>query len=255
MSQTEGTSTQRPRIRPRSRELKKTGLAMLRSCQCFEEVDRRVRLGWGSPELAKFIRDENGECTGVSEAYVRRLVDKHRKSLPPAELSLTSTNTKVVRNASRKLSNGLNELTELERIYNIQMRRIDIGFQNEQAMNLLIPSTGREVFYAMKILKQSADLKASLGLTKKHLGTVEVTGHRAAEIGDRYRNDGIGAVIADPDSRRKLLNLTNRLLAMGAGDIDAVFVGVSAAAPEADAIDRDNVIDIESTDGLPVDGE
>ena len=56
MSQTERT-LDRPRIRPRSRELKKTGLAKLRNCRCFEEVDRRLRLGWGSLELAKFIRE------------------------------------------------------------------------------------------------------------------------------------------------------------------------------------------------------
>jgi hypothetical protein len=245
MSQTEDSPERRPRIRPRSRETKKTGLAKLRSCRCFDEVDRRLRLGWGSLELAKFIRDENGECTDISEAYVRKLVDQHRQAIPPAELSLTSTNTKVIRNASKKMSNGLNELAELEKLYDIQKSRIEIDFTNEQTIKKLFAGTGREIFYAMKILKQSADLKATLGLTKKHLGTVEVTGHRAAEIGDRYGNEAIGSVVADPDSRRKLLSLTDRLLAMGGDDLDAVFVGVSRAVPPRDPDIPDNVIDVE----------
>lgn len=245
MSSTEGTPTERPRIRPKSRELKRTGLAMLRSCQCFEEVDRRLRLGWGSPELAKFIREEHGECTGISEAYLRKLIDKHRRSLAPTDLSPTLAHATVIKNATKKMSNGLNELAELEKLYTLQMKRIDISFTNEQNMKLLLPSTGREVFYAMKIIKQSADLKASLGLTKKHLGTVEVTGHRAAEIGDRYGNEAIGSVISDPDSRRKLLSLTDRLLAMGAGDIDAVFVGMSSRQKVGDSIDPDSIIDVE----------
>ena len=244
MSHTEDTPERRPRIRPRSRELKKTGLAKLRSCRCFEEVDRRLRLGWGSLELAKFIRDENGECDDISEAYVRKLIDQHRQSIPPADLSLTSTNTKVIQNASKKMSNGLNELAELEKLYDIQKSRIDIDFTNEQTIKKLFAGTGREIFYAVKILKQSADLKASLGLTKKHLGTVEVTGHRAAEIGDRYGNDAIGSVVSDPDSRRKLLNLTDRLLAMGGDDIDAVFVGVASKTSVAETIEPDGIIDI-----------
>ena len=229
MPESEDTSVPRPRIRPRSRELKKTGLAKLRSCKCFDEVDRRLRLGWGSPELAKFIRDENDECKDISEAYVRKLVDQHRKSIPPIELSLTSSNTVVIQNAAKKMSNGINELAELEKLYNIQFKRIELGVTNEESIGMIIPATGREVFYAMKILKQSADLKSELGLTKKHLGTVELTGHRAAEIGDRYGNEGIGSVVSDPDSRRKLLSLTNRLLGLGSESMDAVFAGIGVA--------------------------
>ncbi len=252
MPKAKDSSKRRPRIRPKSRELKKTGLAKLRNCRCFEEVDRRLRLGWSSMELTKFVRDENGECTDITEAYVRKLIDQHRLSIPPADLSLTSTNAKVVKNAAQKMSNGLSELAELEKLYDIQKSRIDISFTNEQGMQMLLPSTGREVFYAMKILKQSADLKASLGLTKMHLGTVEVTGHRAAEIGDRYGSDAIGGVIADPDSRRKLLNLTDRLLAMGGDDLDAIFVGMTKASP---VIPPGDIIDVTPVDETELSGE
>lgn len=228
--------SRRPPLRPVSREHRKA--AALKDCRCFEEVERRLRMGWSSKELANFIQKEEGELANLSERYVRKMIDEHRKSIPPAELALTTQNTNVAMQANKRLSNGLNELEELESLYKKQKRRIEIEMKNEENINKLLPQTGREIFYAMKILKQSADLKMDLGIAKRQLGEVAVTGAAAVQISARH-GDEIGQVMSDPDSRRKVLGMVHLLTGLGAkGALD----------PDQFAEDAKDIIDVPVTE-------
>ena len=205
----------KPRLAAVSRD-QPGGLSNIKKMKCFEEFDRRVRLGWTTPALIKMIQVEQGECSDISPVYLKKLVDEYRSKIPPVELSMASSGSLASRIATRKVVEGVNELDELEKLYAIQMRRINIDFENEQKINKLFNTTGKEVFVAMKILRQSAELKMDLGLVKRQLGTMEVTGQIAAEVGERYGKDSIGKVIADPESRRKVLGLAERLFQLGA---------------------------------------
>lgn len=235
--------TRRPRIRPVSRETSGP-FSKLRGAKCFAEIDRRMRMGWSTTDLARAIQDEYGELKEVSFGYLKKLIDQYRLSIPPAELSMASPNSTVSRNATRKVVDGINELEELEKLYRLQISRIDIDVKNEQKIQKLFKDTGREVFVAMKILNQSAQLKMDLGLTKRQLGTMEVNGQLAAEVGERYGKDAIGKVIADPDSRRKVLGLAERMLALvGKANIDAIET--LGKAMETSTNDKE-VIEVES---------
>jgi hypothetical protein len=220
-------TTRKPPIQPVSRERKKA--AALKECRCFEEVERRLRMGHSSAKLVKFIQEDSGELTHLSPGYIRKMIDEHRKTIPPVDLALTSKNTAVLSAANRKIANGLNELEELEVLYTKQKRRIEIEMGNEEKINKLLPQTGREIFYAMKILKQSADLKMDLGIAKRQLGEVSVTGHASVQIGERY-HDGIGGVMSNPDSRRKVLGMVQTLAALSEkANMDVADVINSAA--------------------------
>lgn len=217
-------SPNKPRIRPVSR-ITSSPLARLRAAKCFAEIDRRVRLGWSAPDLAHAVHDEFNELKDLSVKHVRTLIDRYRKSIPVAELSMMSSNSLVSRTATLKLANGLNELAELERLFSIQSDRIDMSVANEKKIGILLDKTGSEIFVAAKLLKQSTDLKMDLGLVKRQLGAVEVTGQMAAEIGERYKEDGVGKVIADPSARRKVISLAEKLMALTErAGIDAVQI-------------------------------
>ena len=243
--ETDKKDDRRPKIRPISRDTVSM-YSKLKSCRCFPEIDRRLRLGWSTADLVKVIREEQDECTDLSEKYVAKMIDSYRASIPPAELSMTSANSLVARNATKKVAEGINELAELEKLYKIQLDRIEMGVSNEQKIGMLMQQSGKEVFVAMKILKQSADLKMDLGLVKRQLGTMEVTGQLAAEATERYGNESIGRVIADPDSRRKVLNLAHRLMSIGAeASIDAVALLGAASDAEPAPVEAKRLIDIE----------
>ena len=201
-------------------------------------------MGWASTDLTKFVQEENEELTHLSAGYVKSMIDKYRNSIPPAELLLTVQNNAVVsRNATMKISNGLEELAELNKLYDLQMERINIDVTSEKKVGKLFKETGREIFYAMKILKQSSDLKMDLGIAKRQLGEVSINGQAAVQIGDRY-NDGIGKVMADPDRRRKVLGMVETLMALTA----KASIDVAEIVRNAGEFVGDDVIDVESKD-------
>lgn len=237
-------SDRKPTVRPVSRDPNAgKGMSALRGCNCIEEVDRRLRMGWSSADVVRMIQDEYKELNHLSTSYVKKMVDLYRKEIPPSELALTTTNTKVAGRARRAVNNGLDELHELERLYHLQMKRVEIDVGNEEKINKLFPTTGREIFVAMKLLKQSADLKMDLGLLKRQLGEVSVVGENAAEISSRYNDETVGQVLTDPDSRRKVFGMVNTLLRLGGkADIDAAELIDSAAS---------QIIDVPAEEEVP----
>ena len=225
-------SFRRPHIKAVSREDPPKGLEALKACRCFPEVERRTRLGWASIDLARMIQDEYGELGHLAEKYVGKLVDMFRKEIPPAELAVTSRNSTIARNAQKKLATGLNELEELEKLYEMQMARIYIDVETEKKINKLFPTTGREVFVAMKLLKQSSDLKGELGIYKKQLGTMEITAQGAIDVGRRYSSEAIGRVMTDAESRRKVMGMVDTLMKLGGrATLDAVYNETDGPAP------------------------
>jgi hypothetical protein len=197
-------------------------------------------MGWSSADLQKFIQEESHELASLSANYVRKMIDEYRKSIPPAELLLTTQSTAVAMNSAARMANGLEELEKLQQLYDLQMERIKIDVETEKKINKLFPSTGREIFYAMKILNQSSQLKMDLGIAKRQLGEVSVNGSAAIAIGARHNDESVGKVMADPDSRRKVLGMVEALMTIGQkANIDAAEIVNSATRFAAE-----DVIDI-----------
>lgn len=240
----------KPRIKPVSR-ITQSKYARLKNSSFFPEIDRRLRLGWGPNDLARAIHEEFNEFRDTSVKYLVKLITRYRDSIPTAELAVGFPST-VIKRATDTMTKGLNELDEIERLYQIQMDRIEIDYGNEKNINKLLPNTGNEIAVAMKLLNQSANLKMDLGLIKRQVGAVEVNGQLAAEVTDRYKNDTVGKIISDPDARKKVLNIAERLLAIGAK------VGMDAASmvnKSRDPIENDgNVIDIDVDQPVLSDG-
>jgi hypothetical protein len=224
--------TRRVPLKPISREIKKAA-TMLQECRCFDEVKRRLRLGWSANKLATFIQEENKELTEVTHGYVVNMVN----AIPPAELLLTTQSTSVAMSSAQKVSNGMEEIEKLNELYELQMSRINIDVAHEKNLNKLFSSTGREIFYAMKILKQTSDLKMDLGLAKRQLGEMSVNGTSTVQLGERY-TEGVAKVLTDPDSRRKVLGMVESLMALGAkASIDATEIVRNASSYKSDIID------------------
>lgn len=236
---TDSDSTRKPTVRPVSRETTSI-YSRLRQARCFHEIDRRLRLGWSSIDCANAIQNEFNELKETSVKYIKKLLDRYRSQIPPAELSVSSANPVVSRLATRRVANGLDELAEIERLYSLQMARIDIDYNNEVTASKLLDTTAAEMQVAMKLLKISADLKMDLGLVKRQMGSVEITGQLAADVTARYGQDSVGKIIADPDARKKILGMAEKLLMIGArAGVDAVTMvnNISNSPPEKEPID------------------
>jgi len=201
------------RMRPQSRE---PGQGRIRKLTCFDEVYGRILEGWPLSEVARFIQDVKKEATDLTRGSLMQSLQDFRGTIPPAEL-LKKRLTPVFVDAAKEVEEGLDELREIEKLYKLQMRRIDIDVQNEKNIKKLLPTTGQEVRIAREILSTYADLKMDLGLSKRHLGHMDVDARVMADVALRYNKTEVQTVLSDPQSRKKVLSLVERLMSKSAG--------------------------------------
>lgn len=249
-------SERRPTIRPESREAEGR-FKKLKLLKSFAEVERRLRMGWSAPACAKMVQEEFNEYTDITRDSLCTIISEFASTIPPAEMGL-AVGSPAYKRAAKKLNEGLDELDEIEKLYRMQMARLDIDIATEQKIKKLFPTTKNEVFIAMKLLNLSAQLKMDLGLVKRQLGTMEVNGQIAAEATERYGRDSVGKVLADPDSRRKVLQLAEKFAAFttkaGVDTIDIGAIFMSARAADQPAAPGREVIDgtvVEPDPALP----
>lgn len=238
------------RVRPVSREPR---FQKIRSLRCFHEVHRRLVDGWSTDRVATFIQQEAKEYLDVRHESLRVMLGEYRQTIPPHERAAPILPSQA--RVAEAVKDGLDELRELEQLYAMQMERIKIDFQNENTIKKLMPSMTQEMRAAREILSDIAQIKMDLGLNKRHLGTVDVDAQVTA-VAASY-SPGVGKVIGNPESRRKLLGIAERFVALTEGSLsvkddeeeDGELVAVSDDDDEAEAPESE-VLEAEG-DGAP----
>jgi hypothetical protein len=195
------------RLRPVDRGQK---FVKLRALKCFDEVHQRILEGYQIADLARYIQDECNEYTDVELPSLQAVLQEYRESFPPAEL-IQKRLPRAFGRAKERVEAGLDELQELEDLYRVQRARLQIDFGTEKKINKLLPSMTQEMRAAREILKTIADLKMDLGLSKRHIGSVDVNAHLLAGIEERRTTPEVAAVLQHPEKRRRLLALAGML--------------------------------------------
>lgn len=204
-------------VKPKSRA---TRYEKLRSLKCYGEVYKRVCAGWPATQLARFIQEERNELTKDSRKGLEHLIRDWRGTLPPGDL-VAKRFPDVFDDAKEALEYGLDELSELEELYRIQMHRIGIDFNTETKINKLMPSMTSEIREARQILESIAELKMDLGVHQRapeeHSVSVEgeVNARLTADL-DKYP-EGVRAVLENPESRRRVQGIVGRILQLDDG--------------------------------------
>lgn len=221
-------------LRPRLRPARPTRFVRLRGLNCFDEVRKRIIAGWAAGAIAKFIQEDAKEYDDVARESLTTMVSEFREAMPPAEL-LAIRMPQAVAKAEEKLEKGIDELEELQKLYLMQMERIEIDRGSERKINKLFKSMNAEMLTAQKILRTRAELKMDLGLNKRHLGELGLEGHLTADLTARYGREDVGRVMNDAASRRRVLNVAERLMRMreeSAKEIEGEIVDVTPEKPE-----------------------
>lgn len=259
-------STKKDRIRPTGRD---EGFQKLRSMRCFQEVYDRMISGWAMSELARFIQEDRNEYGHATRVGLMQILQRFRDTIPPAQL-LQRRMPHAFHEAAKEVEEGIDELKELERLYRLQMDRIDIDLKTEKKINKLMPTMTQEVRVARELLGAIADLKMDLGLNTRHIGQVDVEARLEADIQAKYGKDSIKKVMESPESRRKVLNIAERILALPertekaqrdgglsavAEAIEPLVADVSDDELEVLAADDPLPDDLEQSDDTPEDEE
>lgn len=223
-----------PKVKAQSRE---ENAPYVRSLKCFDEVYQRVLEGWPLLGLAKYIQEQRKEALNISRGALVAQLARFRKTVPPEELVRRKL-PKASLDAFKKLENGLDELSEMQRLYKLQMRRIGIDHEHEKSIKKLFPSMGQEVRIGLEILRAYADLKMDLGLAKRQIGQIEVESRLLADVAVRYNKPEVQKVMSDSQSRQKVLSLVERLLSRPVANLaessDEEAITVEAEPSESD---------------------
>jgi len=228
------------RVKPVSRKLDK--FERLRSLACFEDVNEMITTGWPLAEIAKYIQKTKKEYDDVEELSLIYILQAYRRSLPPTAL-VARRLPHAFQKASQEVRDGLDVLSEMTKLYEIQMKRIEIDHDLELKAKKLIPSMTQEIKEARCILETFQKLKMDLGLDERHLGTLTVDA-ASEEVVTRYGKSSVRRVLDDPQASRKVLSLAER------------FVQISQARDDySEEVEEEDALLLEDSEPDTPDGE
>jgi hypothetical protein len=183
----------------------------LKEMHCFDEMTKKVKAGIALEEIARWLQEDMFQQTGIKQESLARKLFRYKASLPPAEL--VKEPPVYVQKAIEKMSRGIKEIDELEKLYLLQLRRISIDAETESKINKLFSSTGHEIRVAADLLNSMMQKKMELGILSKRPEQLEVTG-----------NLGVTGLISedtDEATKAKLGLLAGKVLSVMSKAIDS----------------------------------
>lgn len=181
----------------------------LKNIMCFKEVHEMIISGWAISEVARYVQIDRKEYTDVSADALMHVLTLYRAELPPGVL-VSKAMPNAFSKAAEKVRKGVDELEELNKLYELQMKRIGIDFSTEKKINKLMPSMTNEIKEARNILSALAQLKMDLGLDERHIGRLDIEAGLSEELLAKYGKPGVSKVLRNPESRQKLLSLVEK---------------------------------------------
>lgn len=147
----------------------------LKAMPCFDEFDKKVKAGIALEEVGRWLQEDMFQQMDIKRDSLVRKLYRYKSSLPPAEI--VKEPPIYVQKAIEKMTRGVNEIEELEKLYLLQLRRISIDADTESKINKLFSSTGGEIKIAADLLNSMMEKKMELGILSKAPEQLEVTGN------------------------------------------------------------------------------
>lgn len=147
----------------------------LKAMPCFDEFDKKVKAGIALEEVGRWLQEDMFQQMDIKRESLVRKLYRYKSSLPPAEI--VKEPPIYVQKAIEKMTRGVNEIEELEKLYLLQLRRISIDADTESKINKLFSSTGGEIKIAADLLNSMMEKKMELGILSKAPEQLEVTGN------------------------------------------------------------------------------
>ena len=214
----------------------------VKALKCFPEVHDRFCNGWGVEAMIRFIKEERQELRDRSDNALRSMLTAYKKSIPVGDL-VARKRPKAIEKAVAKVANGIDEISELEKLYLTQMGRLKIDLKTEKNLRKLLPSMTSEVKETRQILESLAQLKMDLGVHQRvpQEHSVSVEGEVEARLvgGEEQYSPQVKEVIESPEARRRVQGLVERFLKLGEGDRKELLVAKNSDSvpEEADAVE------------------
>jgi hypothetical protein len=182
--------------------------ARIRSLKCFVDVEEMLVSGYAAHRVADFIQKERGELTDIGRDYLAgQLTEFRNTELKPVQI-LSAHMTKVVEKAKGEFEDRLDDLRRLDKIYHLQMNRVDIGHELEKRLKILNKSLSGEIMNVASIIGQMHGIKMALGMHKEtsSQGTIAMR-YEIVDGARRRFGDDVADALMKPESRNRVLGV------------------------------------------------
>lgn len=193
---------------------KKTILARIKRSKYFPEISEMIKNGYHISFIVDCIHNDLGIMADLTNEQLKGVLKNYRNSLPPAEISEHIIPRRFLEKM-KELDEELNVLREMTNLYHLQRDRVSLVGGHEKKLGMLFPTTVREIDMCLEILKAASELKMSLGIDNRHLGTLEIDARTMAMLdGDISDKTAARRVLNNPESRRKILQLADNIVSL-----------------------------------------
>ena len=176
----------------------------LEKLECWPDVLQLLRADTPVEDIALFIQEGKNEYLDASRDAVQQALYRFKRKMPPTEgEKVVSGKLDAWKKRLESAGDVMSEIDELERLYQIQMTRIDMGLKTEDQLNLLTRDMRKEVEVAATLLTDLAELKMKLGLLRRTPVEHSLT------LGGGQAS---GPLLDQPESRRRLGSAAGTLL-------------------------------------------
>jgi len=166
---------------------------------CYKQVIDYLRGGFSLEHIRSLIQEHNHEWSETSPTIVIEKLAKLRHELSAIE-KVAPFLPGYVQSAAIELEEGLNEVSEMKELYEIQKNRIMMAYELEKKIKIGNIRTGQELKLGKELLESSYALKKQVGLSPK-------------SESDPLRKVSVPNGLADPKSSNKVLNAVKLLIA------------------------------------------
>lgn len=152
------------------------GFKRLRSLDCFDELDAKIKAGISPDEVARWLQEDMLQMIDIQRESLRRQLYRYKSELPASELIKGREEPLFIRKAIEKMNRGINELDELEKLYLYQLKRISKNAETEDKLSIMLKGTSKEIQLATDMLEKMIELKMELGLVNRQPHKTQVEG-------------------------------------------------------------------------------
>lgn len=177
--------------------------------QVKAELDDRLIHGINLTELASWLH-EIGHFTDMAHDVLLSTLHRYRNYIRPAdvinrELPSTSEVLKVINDIGK----DIDEVSELSRLYRVQLERIEIGAMFERKTRVINRHMAAEISTAADLLMRSHRVKGDLGLHRNRgVGLGDESAPLDSLVKNRYDTETVSAANSHL-SRGKVMALLN----------------------------------------------
>ena len=188
----------------------------LRHSKLYPEIHQKLVEGRETNDIINTtIRTCKNDFTHFSDKTLTAVINRLKGAIPKAEM-ISHSNPSVIKDLKKKIPKQMDVLLELNNLYDIQIKRVLRAVDQENMLNMNMEGLDLTIKTAKDLIKDVHAVHTDLGLSPKHLGTLDVNAQVLQGVVHRFASNDDTKSLENPVSRHKVLTVAQRILAIAA---------------------------------------